>query len=207
MLALPIADGFGLSQSAGSQTRSFRAGRPNACSARAVGIATPENPPEPQTRRICVRRCPIIRERRHGQECPHPPAWRHEKSVYQVRMLATARTIRSLEVDPRSMLRGPREALFASRSLQPSLLFQFRRDHHLRRTQRYPFRAAKRMAHSNAVCLLPSGKAWLLATAACNKTAVFVANSGYFSKSPKPALGAANAEPASVSLGDCSDGC
>ena len=47
-------------------------------------------------------------------------------------MLATARTIRSLEVDPRSMLRGPREALFASRSLQPSLPFQFRRDHHLR---------------------------------------------------------------------------
>ena len=66
-------------------------------------------------------------------------------------------------------------------------------------TQRYPFRAAKRMAHSNAVRLLPSGNAWLLATA-CNKTAVFVANSGYFSKSPKPALGAANAEPASVSL-------
>ena len=66
-------------------------------------------------------------------------------------------------------------------------------------TQRYPFRAAKRIAHSNAVRLLPSGNAWLLATA-CNKTAVFVANSGYFSKSPKPALGAANAEPASVSL-------
>ena len=55
------------------------------------------------------------------------------------------------------------------------------------------------MAHSNAVRLLPSGNAWLLATA-CNKTAVFVANSGYFSKLPKPALGAANAEPARVSL-------
>ncbi len=121
-------------------------------------------------------------------------------------MLATARTIRSLEVDPRSIMRGPREALFTSRSLQPSLPFQFHRDHHLR--------VAPSDTHSER------RRGWRTATpSACRRPATHGC-------SPRPATGPPSSSQTRDTsrshrsrarcrqrragqgvVGDCSDGC